>query len=71
MARLRATKHRTIRKRKGDGFEVLAEDEVKLVSKSNSRLPIPLRRIKVRRETGGTITLLTNDCAFSRLLGPE
>lgn len=59
--RLRATKHRTIGKRKGDGFEVLADDDVKLVSKSNSRLPIPLRRIKVRRETGGTITLLTND----------
>jgi len=59
--RLRATKHRIIRKRKGDGFEILADDNVKLVSKSNSRLPIPLRRIKVRRATGGTITLLTND----------
>lgn len=59
--RLRATRRRAIRKRMGDGFEILADDEVKLVSKSNSRLPIPLRRIKIRRETGGTITLLTND----------
>jgi putative transposase len=59
--RLRAVKRRTNRKRKGDGFEIIADDEVKLVSKSNSRLPIPLRRIKIRRETGGTITLLTND----------
>jgi len=59
--RLRAIRHRAIRKRKGDGFEILADDEVKLVSKGNSRLPIPLRRIKVKRETGGTITLLTND----------
>lgn len=59
--RLRAVKHRTIRKRRGDGFEILADDEVKLVSKSSSRLPIPLRRIKLRRDTGGTITLLTND----------
>lgn len=59
--RLRATRHRFNRKRKGDGFEIIADDEVKLVSKSNSRLPIPLRRIKVRRERGGTITLLTND----------
>lgn len=59
--RLRATGHRFNRKRKGDGFEIIADDEVKLVSKSNSRLPIPLRRIKIKRETGGMITLLTND----------
>jgi putative transposase len=59
--RLRATKHRTIRKRKGNGFEILTDDEVVLVSKGDSRLPIPLRRIKIRREKGGVITLLTND----------
>jgi len=59
--RLRATRHRVNRKRTGDGFEIIADDEVKLVSKSNSRLPIPLRRIKIKRETGGTIALLTND----------
>jgi putative transposase len=59
--RLRAVKHRPIRRRKGDGFKILADDEVKLTSKGDSRLPIPLRRIKVRRENGGLITLLTND----------
>jgi IS4 transposase len=59
--RLRAFKHRTIRRRNGDGFKIIADDEVKLVSKGDSRLPIPLRRIKVRRENGGVITLLTND----------
>ncbi len=61
--RFRAVKHRTIHKRKGDGFKIIADDEVKLTSKGNSRLPIPLRRIKVRREKGGVITLLTNDLA--------
>jgi putative transposase len=61
--RLRKTKGRTIRKRNGDGFKIIADDEVKLTSKGDSRLPIPLRRIKVRRETGGVITLLTNDLA--------
>jgi len=61
--RLRAVKHRTNRKRKGDGFNVIADDEVVLASKSNARLPIPLRRIKIRREKGGVITLLTNDLA--------
>jgi transposase len=63
--RLRAFKHRTVRQRKGDGFNILADDEVKLVSKGDSRLPIPLRRIKVRRENGGVITLLTNDLTRS------
>jgi putative transposase len=63
--RLRALKHRTVRQRKGDGFNILADDEVKLVSKGDSRLPIPLRRIKVRRENGGVITLLTNDLTRS------
>jgi putative transposase len=61
--RLHAIKHRTNRKRKGDGFKVIADDEVVLASKGNARLPIPLRRIKIKRERGGVITLLTNDLA--------
>ena len=59
--RLRKTRGRTIRKRNGDGFKIIADDEVKLTSKGDSRLPIPLRRIKVRRASGGMMTLLTND----------
>jgi IS4 transposase len=59
--RLRAFKHRALRKCKADGFTIVADDEVRLVSKGDSRLPIPLRRIKVRRENAGMITLLTND----------
>jgi putative transposase len=59
--RLRAVRHRPLRKRKGDGFKILADDEVVLASKGDSRLPIPLRRIKIRRQKGGVITLLTND----------
>lgn len=65
--RLRAVKHRALRKRKGDGFKIIADDEVKLVSKSNSRLPIPLRRIRFRREKAGLITLLTNDLTRSAI----
>jgi IS4 transposase len=61
--RLRKKKQRTNRKRKGDGFTIVADDEVLLASKGDSRLAMPLRRIKVRREQGGTITLLTNDLA--------
>jgi IS4 transposase len=61
--RLRATRRRSLRKRVGDGFRIIADDEVVLASKGDSRLPIPLRRIKIKRDNGGTITLLTNDLA--------
>src|ERR1700691_2766204 len=59
--RLRALKHRVVDQRRGADFSIIADDEVKLVSKGDSRLPIPLRRIKLRRAQGGIITLLTND----------
>lgn len=59
--RLRARKHRYVRKKIGDGFTIIDDADVVLVSKGDSRLPIPLRRIRVRRDTGGTITLITND----------
>lgn len=59
--RFRVTKRRYVRKRLGDGFRIIDDAEVVLASKGSSRLPIPLRRIKVKRDKGGTITLLTND----------
>jgi putative transposase len=65
--RLRVTRHRALRKRNGDGFKVLADDEVVLASKGTARLPIPLRRIKIRRENGGVITLITNDLQRSAI----
>jgi putative transposase len=59
--RLRSVKRRPLRKRKGDGFRVIDDREVVLASTGNARLPMPLRRIKVRRDQGGLITLITND----------
>jgi putative transposase len=59
--RLRATKYRGVRKKVGDGFTIIDDAEVVLASKGDSRLSIPLRRIRLRREKGGKITLLTND----------
>lgn len=59
--RLRATKYRYVRKTCGDGFKIIDDAEVALASKGDSRLPIPLRRIRVKRDDGGTITLITND----------
>jgi len=61
--RLRATKRRPLRQRRGEGFRVLADHQVVLVSRSKARprLAIALRRIRVRRDNGGTMTLITND----------
>lgn len=59
--RLRATRFRPLHDRMGDGFTIIDDAEVVLVSKGDSRLPIPLRRIRVKRDAGGRITLLTND----------
>ena len=50
-----------MRKTIGDGFRIIADADVVLASKGDSKLPIPLRRIKVKRDKGGTITLITND----------
>ena len=61
--RLRATERRYVRKIIGDGFRIVDDAEVVLASKGDSRLEIPLRRIRVKRDTGATITLITNDLA--------
>ncbi|MGH0289265.1 transposase, partial [Sinorhizobium meliloti] len=45
----------------GDGFLVLEDSQVSLASKGDSKLPIGLRRVIVKRQDGDTITLLTND----------
>jgi putative transposase len=54
--RLRPLKHSA-----GDGFTVTADREVKLASKGDSKLPIFLRRITVKRETGEAFDIITND----------
>ncbi|MDW6024001.1 IS4 family transposase [Mesorhizobium sp. BAC0120] len=52
---------RSLATAEGDGFTVVEDAEVKLASKGHAKLPIPLRRIIVKRDNGDTITLLTND----------
>ena len=58
---LKLVSDRPIKDAKGDGFTVLEDAEVSLASKSDSKLPIRLRRLIVQRQEGDTITLLTND----------
>jgi len=66
-ARFRATRRRPLRKQKGDGFTIIDDAEVKLVSKGNSKLAIPMRRIRVRRDDGAKLTLVTNDLKRSAI----
>ena len=59
--RLDVVKTRCPRKTQGDGFLVVSDEDVVFVSKGDSKLPIRLRRICIKRENGQKITLLTND----------
>lgn len=59
--RLRCRRRRPLRKDKGDGFRLIHDHEVALASKGKARLQMPLRRIRVRRDQGGLMTLITND----------
>ena len=51
---------------RGEGFTVIADQEVRLSSKGDSRLPVRLRRIEVLRdEDRKTIVLIANDMTRS------
>jgi putative transposase len=65
---LKLIRKRRLKEVEGDGFTILEDVEVRLASKGDSKLPIPLRRITLKRhETGQTLTLLTNDRKRSAL----
>jgi putative transposase len=66
-ARFRAQRWRAVKNAKGDGFTILDDAEVRLVSKGNSKLDIPMRRIRLKRHGGGKIVLLTNDLTRSAI----
>jgi putative transposase len=59
--RLRSIERRPLRECKADGFRIVDDCEVVLASKGNARLAIPLRRIRLRRDNGASMTLITND----------
>jgi putative transposase len=60
-ARFRAVRWRTVSQATGNGFTILDDAEVKLVSKGDSKLAIAMRRIRLKRHDGTKIALLTND----------
>jgi IS4 transposase len=60
--RLAQVSARDIAEAEGDGFTIIEDAEVRFASKGDSKLPIRLRRLTVKRhETADRITLLTND----------
>jgi len=59
--RLEPIRKRRVSEAQGDGFTILTDHEVRFASKGDSKLPIRLRRLRLKRQEGGIITLLTND----------
>jgi len=60
-SRYRATRWRPVRKSRGDGFTIIDDAEVKLVSKGDAKLAIAMRRVRIKRDSGARISLVTND----------
>jgi putative transposase len=54
---------RALGKKKGDGFAIRDDADVKLATQGHAKLAIPMRRVRVMRDDGTVITLITNDRA--------
>jgi putative transposase len=64
-ATYKLVRRRPLHKTKGEGFTVLDDAEVRLATQGNAKLRIPMRRVRLKRDNGATITLVTNDLARS------
>lgn len=63
----RMTRRRKLRKTKGEGFTILSDDEVRLTTQGRAKLRIPMRRVRLKRDDGQTLTLITNDLERSAI----
>lgn len=52
---------------KGEGFEILSDAEVRLATQGRANLSIPMRRIRLKRDDGQILTLITNDLTRSAI----
>lgn len=66
-SKFRATRWRKFKTRRGDGFTIIDDADVEFVSKGDSRLAIPMRRIRLFRDDGTKIALVTNDMERSAI----
>jgi IS4 transposase len=60
-SRLRRRRWRPVSERTGDGFTILSDAEIEPFGRKASRLTMPMRQVRLRRDNGETITLITND----------
>jgi IS4 transposase len=60
-ANYRLVRRHPLRSTKGDGFTILCDAEVKLATQGHTRLSIPMRRVRLKRDDGAVLTLITND----------
>jgi putative transposase len=60
-AAYRVTRWRKLEKVKGDGFKIIDDAEVRLATQGRIKLPIRMRRVRLKRDDGATLTLITND----------
>jgi putative transposase len=66
-ASYRVIRWREPQKTKGEGFIILSDAEVRLTTQGRAKLPIPMRRVCLKRDDGQTLTLITNDLKRSAI----
>jgi len=52
---------RPVADRVADGFTILSDAEIELYGNRASKLTVPLRQVRLRRDSGEVLTLITND----------
>lgn len=60
-ATYKVVRRRPLKKTRGDGFTILDDAEVRLATQGHAKLAIPMRRVRLKRDDGAVLTLITND----------
>jgi putative transposase len=60
-ATYKVVRRRPLRKTRGDGFTILDDAEVRLATQGHAKLAISMRRVRLKRDDGAVLTLITND----------
>lgn len=60
-ATYKLVRQRPLEKTAGEGFEIVGDAQVQLATQGRARLAIPMRRVRLKRENGAVLTLITND----------
>ena len=60
-SRFRRRRWRPVADRTGDGFTILSDAEIEPYGNKASRLTMPMRQVRLRRDNGESLALVTND----------